>query len=89
MNTKKMNEALKLLTHDEAVPYMDYVRNIKNSGNKAAIAVKKADLIHNSDTWRLVTLDEKAMARLEKYKADHIVQRLHEVRPILEKHWKL
>jgi phosphoglycolate phosphatase len=30
-----------------------------------------------------------APARLEKYKADHIVQTLHEVRPILEKHWKL
>ncbi|HEU4839199.1 MAG TPA: HAD hydrolase-like protein [Micavibrio sp.] len=28
-------------------------------------------------------------ARLEKYKADHIVHRLTEVRPILEKHWKL
>lgn len=27
--------------------------------------------------------------RLEKYKADHIVQKLAEVRPILEKHWKL
>jgi phosphoglycolate phosphatase len=28
-------------------------------------------------------------ARLEKYKADYIVQRLHEVRPILEKDWFL
>lgn len=28
-------------------------------------------------------------ARLEKYKADHIVHRLAEVRPILENHWKL
>lgn len=28
-------------------------------------------------------------ARLEKYKADHIVQTLHEVRPILENHWNL
>lgn len=28
-------------------------------------------------------------ARLEKYKADHIIQTLFEVRPILEKHWKL
>lgn len=27
--------------------------------------------------------------RLEKYKADYIVHKLHEVRPILEKHWKL
>jgi len=28
-------------------------------------------------------------ARLEKYKADYIVQKLHEVRPILQKHWNL
>jgi phosphoglycolate phosphatase len=27
--------------------------------------------------------------RLEKYKADYIVQKLAEVRPILEKHWNL
>ena len=26
-------------------------------------------------------------SRLEKYKADYIIQKLHEVRPILEKHW--
>jgi (p)ppGpp synthase/HD superfamily hydrolase len=26
--------ALKLLTHDDAVPYMDYVRAIKDSGNQ-------------------------------------------------------
>ncbi len=61
--------ALRLLTHDESVPYMDYVRNIKNSGSKTAIAVKKADLIHNSNTWRLVALDEKAKVRIEKYRA--------------------
>jgi (p)ppGpp synthase/HD superfamily hydrolase len=60
--------ALKLLTHDASVPYMDYVRNIKDSGNATAIAVKLADLRHNSDTWRLVTLDDKAKARIERYK---------------------
>lgn len=27
--------------------------------------------------------------RLEKYKADHIIQKLPELRPILENHWKL
>jgi len=32
------------------------------------IAVKKADLIHNSNTWQIVTLDEKAKARIEKYR---------------------
>ncbi|MEA4989180.1 MAG: HD domain-containing protein [Anaerovorax sp.] len=58
--------ALQLLTHDDTVPYMDYVREIKN--NSIARAVKLADLIHNSDTGRLCKIDEKAKERLEKYK---------------------
>jgi (p)ppGpp synthase/HD superfamily hydrolase len=62
-------EALKLLTHDDAVPYMEYVQAIKNSGNQTAIAVKLADLCHNANTWRLVEIDDKARARIEKYKA--------------------
>ncbi|PZO85790.1 MAG: phosphatase [Micavibrio aeruginosavorus] len=28
-------------------------------------------------------------ARLEKYKADYIIRKLHELRPILQKHWNL
>ena len=58
--------ALKLLTHDPSVPYMDYVAKIKE--NPIATAVKKADLCHNSDLSRLDTVDEKALARQEKYK---------------------
>jgi (p)ppGpp synthase/HD superfamily hydrolase len=57
--------ALALLTHDPAVEYMDYVRAIKD--NPIARAVKLADLRHNSDLTRLNTLDEKALARREKY----------------------
>ena len=57
--------ALALLTHDPAVQYMDYVRAIKD--NPIARAVKLADLRHNSDLTRLDTLDEKALARREKY----------------------
>lgn len=60
-------DALALLTHREHVPYLQYVSQIKD--NRIARAVKLADLRHNSDTSRLVELDEKAMARLEKYKA--------------------
>ena len=56
-------EALSLLTHDEDVPYMDYVRTIKN--NPVAKEVKLADLQHNSDLSRLDTVDEKALARTE------------------------
>ena len=58
-------EALKLLTHDVTVPYMEYVAAIKN--DPIARAVKLADLRHNSDLSRLVTIDEKAKRRQEKY----------------------
>lgn len=61
--------ALKLLTHDESVPYFDYVKRIKDSGNKTAIAVKLADLRHNSDATRVNSVDEKMTARWEKYRA--------------------
>ena len=57
--------AIQLMTHDEAVDYMDYVRAIKE--NPIARAVKLADLRHNSDTTRLDVVDEKAKNRVEKY----------------------
>ena len=59
-------DALALLTHDDAVEYMDYVRAIKE--NPIAKAVKLADLRHNSDISRLDVVDEKALARREKYR---------------------
>ena len=58
--------ALALMTHDEAVPYMDYVAKIKD--NPIARAVKLADLRHNSDLTRLDAVDEKALQRVEKYR---------------------
>ena len=59
-------DALALLTHDDATPYMDYVRAIKE--NPIAKAVKIADLKHNSDLSRLDAVDEKALQRAEKYR---------------------
>ena len=61
-------KALVLLTHDESVSYSDYVKNIKDSGNQCAIDVKLADLRHNSDLSRLDGFDEKAIARIKKYR---------------------
>lgn len=58
-------EALALLTHDKAVPYLDYVDTIKF--NPIARAVKLADLRHNSDTTRLDMVDNKARERLAQY----------------------
>ena len=59
--------ALRLLTHDESVPYMDYVAAIKK--NPVARAVKLADLRHNSDLSRMAEVTEKTLARREKYLA--------------------
>ena len=59
--------ALKLLTHDKSVPYMEYVAKIKE--NPVAKAVKLADLAHNSDLSRLNSVDDKVRSRIQKYEA--------------------
>lgn len=64
--TLEIIEALKLLTHDESVPYMDYIKEIAK--NPVATAVKLADLSHNSDLTRLDVVDEWALKRTEKYR---------------------
>ena len=68
---KAVLDALALLTHDPSVDYMDYVRAIK--ANPIARTVKLADLRHNSDLTRLDTVDEKALARVEKYQKARIL----------------
>lgn len=59
-------EALALLTHEKTVPYMEYMARIKQ--NPIAVAVKLADLRHNSDLTRLDHPGEKDLARVEKYR---------------------
>ena len=59
-------EVLTLLTHEEGVPYMDYVAVIKT--NPIAKAVKLADLRHNSDMTRFDdVITPWDIARAEKY----------------------
>ncbi len=60
-------EALRLMTHDDETPYMEYVARLKH--NPIARAVKLADLAHNSDLTRFETVDERALKRAEKYAA--------------------
>lgn len=59
--------AVRLLTHDKGVDYMDYIRALKD--NPIARSVKLADLKHNSDLTRLKDHSEKTRERLEKYAA--------------------
>ena len=58
-------EAVALMTHEDDVPYLDYVAKLKD--NPIARAVKLADLAHNSDLSRIGEVDEETRERLEKY----------------------
>ena len=63
---KEIINAIEMMTHNDSVPYLDYVKIIKN--NPIARKVKLADLKHNSDLSRLDKIDDKALERVEKYK---------------------
>lgn len=58
-------EAIRLLMHDDSVPYFVYLYAVKD--NPIAKAVKLSDLHHNTDISRLDKIDDKALKRLEKY----------------------
>lgn len=57
--------ALRYLTHDKQVPYMEYIEKIKE--NPIAKAVKLEDLKHNSDLSRYEELEDWMTKRNEKY----------------------
>lgn len=70
---KDVAEALHLLTHNEKVPYMDYVKEIAK--NPIARRVKMADLLHNMDATRTngqlpykLDLYKEAYRYLENYR---------------------
>ena len=71
----EITDAVVLLTHKGRLDedgYLAYIRNLKASGNKLAIAVKIADLTNNSDYTRLGVsspdeLKAKDRKRWEKY----------------------
>ena len=58
--------AVARLTHDEAVPYLEYVTALKD--DPVARCVKIADLKHNSDLSRLDHVTERDLERVEKYR---------------------
>lgn len=64
----EVTDALALLTHDKNVPYLDYIRAIRDSENQTAIKVKIADLNDNMDLTRLEHPTAKDRKRIrEKY----------------------
>ena len=71
-------DAVALLTHEDSVPYMEYVKRIKS--NPVATKVKIADLEHNSDLTRLDHVDSAALERADKYRKAIITLRFPEKR---------
>ncbi|MEA4940599.1 MAG: GTP pyrophosphokinase [Christensenella sp.] len=57
--------ALRLLCHDDSVPYLEYVQAIR--ADPIARKVKLADLHHNSDQTRLNMVTAQDAERVEKY----------------------
>ena len=57
-------DAVQCLTHEDGVPYMEYVAKIK--GNELARKVKLADLTHNMDIRRIKDPGPKDYDRIEK-----------------------
>lgn len=64
--TDRQIAALKLLCHDDSVPYLEYVQTIR--ADPIARTVKLADLHHNSDLTRLNRITTHDTERVEKYK---------------------
>ena len=65
---QEIANSIKLLTRkDKNEPYFDYIQRIKDSGDENAIAVKIADLLHNSDLSRLSEITQKDLQRSMKY----------------------
>lgn len=72
--------ALRMLTHDPAVPYLDYVRAMRDARDDAsadalhrdtaavACKVKRADLEHNSQLSRLDEVTDADLQRVAKYR---------------------
>lgn len=65
---EKILTPLRLLTHLDDTPYMEYIAKIKE--DPIAKAVKLADLRHNSDLSRMEedAIDQWALERNQKYK---------------------
>ena len=63
---EKIIGALKLLTHNDDTPYLEYILKIKE--NPLARIVKLADLYHNSDLTRLDLNVDKIPPKYDVYK---------------------
>ena len=63
--TKKQVDAIKVMTRKKTIPYMVYIKKIRE--NPLASTVKKADLTHNMDLSRISNPTKDDEKRCTKY----------------------
>lgn len=63
--SERVIAGVKALTHEDGVPYMEYIKII--AMNPDSRSVKREDLDHNSRILRMKGLRKKDFERLEKY----------------------
>jgi len=63
--SKRVTDALELLTHDPEDDYPTYINKMKD--NYDVIRIKRKDIDHNSRTTRLKGVSDKDTARIVKY----------------------
>lgn len=61
----QVTEAVALMTHDPEVPYLDYIRRLKD--NPIAVKVKRADIAHNTDFSRFAQVAETDPERIDYF----------------------
>lgn len=61
--TEEIVEAVELLTHQQGVPYLEYIERLRQS--PLATKVKLADLRHNADLSRMDIIDSTAREQEE------------------------
>lgn len=65
--SEKTIDIVKLLTRPSGVTYLDWIRQIAESGNQGAIRVKLADNAHNSDPIRIAQLPPEQRSIAKRY----------------------
>ena len=68
--SKRIVDALRLLTHQKGVSYEDYIDAM--SGNIDALKIKREDLRDNSDITRLKGVTPKDIERMTKYQRSFV-----------------
>jgi len=63
---KEIADLVQMMTHDDSVPYMDYVKFVGQ--NPVTREVKLADLRHNTQPGRIIDMTEKDHERMRKYR---------------------